>query len=116
MEDLDDLLRNGMTDLFEYGQEFMVGNALGDGSAKKDDNSTDTKKTETFQEKYRRELKKDLDEIDKDDEEEDVTIEEEVTESTEGGDDVLDLDDLIKTEEEAEEEAAAAAEGEKKDL
>ena len=41
-----DLAEHGLHDLFEYGQEFMVGNALGDNS-KKDDNKTDTKQ-ETF--------------------------------------------------------------------
>ena len=70
MEDLRDLAENGLTDLFEYGQEFMVGNALGDGS-KKDDNSTSGRaRTETFAEKYRKELKKDIDELGLDDEEE----------------------------------------------
>lgn len=112
-----DLAEHGLTDLFEYGQEFMVGNALGDGS-KKDDNSTNSKRQETFQEKYRRELKKDLDEIDKDDEEETATEEVVVEETTEeGGDDDFDvLDSLIKTEEEAAEEEEAASSEEKKDL
>jgi hypothetical protein len=44
----------------------MLGNALGDGSKK---NTTDTKE-ESFSEKYRRELAKDLDELVKDDDEE----------------------------------------------
>lgn len=50
IEDLKDLGKNGLTDLFEYGQEFMVGgNALGDNSKK--DNETegaDAKKEESF--------------------------------------------------------------------
>ena len=32
VEDLKDLAQNGISDLFEYGQDFMIGNALGDGS------------------------------------------------------------------------------------
>lgn len=63
IEDLQDLAQNGLTDLFEYGQEFMVGgNALGDNS-KKNETEEDKKKEETFQEKYRRELKKDFDDL-----------------------------------------------------
>jgi hypothetical protein len=34
VEDLKDLAQNGLSDLFEYGQDFMLGNALGDGKAK----------------------------------------------------------------------------------
>ena len=45
------------------------GNALGDGSKPKDSNSTEEKGFETFQEKYRRELKKDLDDLGFDDDE-----------------------------------------------
>ena len=36
IDDLKDLAQNGLTDLFEYGQEFMIGNALGDGKPKND--------------------------------------------------------------------------------
>ena len=54
LKDLNDLAENGLTDLFEYGQEFMIGNALGDGSEKK--NKTEEKVEKTFQEKYREEL------------------------------------------------------------
>jgi len=40
IQDLQDLSENGLSDLFEYGLEFVVGgNALGDGKPK-DDNST----------------------------------------------------------------------------
>lgn len=40
VEDLKDLAQNGLSDLFEYGQEFMIGgNALGDGKPK---NTTET--------------------------------------------------------------------------
>lgn len=56
----------------------MIGNALGDGSKK---NTTTDPKEESFAEKYRRELAKDLDESDKDDDEEPTaneTAEEEV--------------------------------------
>ena len=42
--DLQDLAENGLTDLFEYGQEFMVGgNALGDNS-KKNETEEDKKR------------------------------------------------------------------------
>lgn len=47
LEDLKDLAENGISDLFEYGQEFMIGNALGDGS-KKESNKTDDASSETF--------------------------------------------------------------------
>lgn len=67
IEDLKDLAENGLSDLFEYGQDFVIGgNALADGSKPKD-NSTDTSQ-ETFAEKYRRELKKDLNDLGLDDE------------------------------------------------
>ena len=33
IEDLKDLYDHGLQDFFEYGQQFVVGNALGDGSA-----------------------------------------------------------------------------------
>lgn len=67
MEDLRDLAENGLSDLFEYGQDFMIGNALGDGSEKK--NRTEEPHQETFSEKYRKELKKDVDELGLDDDE-----------------------------------------------
>lgn len=52
MEDLRDLAENGLTDLFEYGSEFMLGgNMLGDGKPK--DNSTEERE-ESFAEKYRK--------------------------------------------------------------
>ena len=82
LEDLKDLAENGLTDLFEYGQEFMLGNALGDGKPK--DNSTNDASQETFAEKYRRELKKDIDDLGLDDE--DTNESEEQTQSEEGGD------------------------------
>ena len=125
MDDLRDLAENGLTDLFEYGQDFVVGNALGDGS-KKDDNSTagGRERTETFAEKYRRELKKDLDELGLDDEDENAAEsagESEASTEDSEPEGFIDLDALTKTEEEAEEEDAAAApddkgEGEKADL
>lgn len=79
-----DLAQNGLTDLFEYGQEFMIGNALGDGKPK---NNTDTPQSETFQEKYRKELKKDIDELGLDDEEE------ETNDSTEPAGEEVNIDD-----------------------
>jgi len=76
IEDLRDLAEHGLTDLFEYGQDFVMGNALGDGKPK--DNRTESE-PETFQQKYRKELKKDLEDLGLEDEDEDET--------TEGGDD-----------------------------
>lgn len=70
------MAQNGLTDLFEYGQEFMIGNALGDGKPK---NDTKDEGPKTFQEKYRSELKKDLDDLGLDDDEEGETKEEEET-------------------------------------
>jgi translocation protein SEC62 len=67
IEDLRDLAENGLSDLFEYGQEFVLGNALGDGKPK---NTTQEEKLESFAEKYRRELKKDVDDLGLDEEEE----------------------------------------------
>lgn len=40
IEDLKDLAEHGLSDLFEYGQDFVLGNALGDGKPK--DNTTDS--------------------------------------------------------------------------
>jgi len=40
IEDLKDLADNGLNDLFDYGHDFMIGNALGDGSSSKK-NKTD---------------------------------------------------------------------------
>lgn len=45
LEDLAELRDHGLHDLFEYGQEFVLGNALGDGGAKK--NNT-FQRAETF--------------------------------------------------------------------
>lgn len=121
MDDLKDLAENGLTDLFEYGQEFMVGgNALGDGSSKK--NTTEEKKTETFQEKYRRELAKDLDDLGADDEEEekDGEVAGLGEEDSAPGEKALNLDDLMNDEEDestdAEGDAAEAQSETAKDL
>jgi len=67
--DLMDLGENGLSDLFDYGEGFMTGNALGDGSSsKKDTNSTEEAKDErTFSQKYKDQLKKDVNEEDDDD-------------------------------------------------
>ena len=68
MDDLRDLAQHGLTDLFEYGQDFMVGgNALADNSKK---NETKDPSEESFTEKYRKELKKDLDDLGLDDDDE----------------------------------------------
>lgn len=48
IEDLKDLAENGLTDLFEYGQDFMIGNALGDGKPKEGANSTTEEREESF--------------------------------------------------------------------
>ena len=70
IEDLKDLGKNGLSDLFEYGQEFVVGgNALGDGKEKDASGKNETRK-ESFAEKYQRELRKDVDDLGADDDEE----------------------------------------------
>lgn len=51
----------------------MVGNALGDGKPKEDVNGTKSEENLSFSDKYRKELKKDLSEIDIDEEEDDDT-------------------------------------------
>jgi translocation protein SEC62 len=71
IEDLKDLAENGLTDLFEYGQDFMVGNALGDGKPKESANNTKEEEL-TFQQKYRKELTKDLSDFDGEEEEEET--------------------------------------------
>lgn len=69
LEDLRDLAEHGLSDLFEYGQDFMIGNALGDGKPK---NNTNEEVYETFAQKYRKELKKDISEIEAEEDEEDA--------------------------------------------
>jgi translocation protein SEC62 len=66
MKDLEDLANNGLNDLFEYGLEFTTGLALSDGKDKK--NSTEHEQQKSFSEKYREQLKKDIDELDIEDE------------------------------------------------
>jgi len=66
MKDLEDLANNGLNDLFEYGLEFTTGLALSDGKDKK--NSTEQEQQKTFSEKYREQLKKDIDDLDIEDE------------------------------------------------
>ena len=118
IEDLKDLAENGLTDLFEYGQEFMVGgNALGDNS-KKNETEEDKKKEETFQEKYRRELQKDFDDlVNEEDEEETETPEDDDTaegdtadSENEPGEPKLNLEDLMNDEDEPEEETTETKE------
>ena len=65
MKDLEDLANNGLNDLFEYGLEFTTGLALSDGKDKK--NSTEQEQQKSFSEKYREQLKKDIDELDLED-------------------------------------------------
>jgi hypothetical protein len=60
------LANNGLDDLFIYGMEFTTGLALSDGKDKK--NSTEEETTKSFSEKYREELKKDIDDLGLDDE------------------------------------------------
>ena len=64
-----DLGENGLSDLFDYGSEWVVGNALGDGStSQKPTNSTEEVKDErTFSQKYKDELKKGVNEDEDDD-------------------------------------------------
>ena len=66
----------------------MIGNALGDGKPK--DNTTDPK-TETFAEKYRRELKKDMEDLGAEDEL-DLGLDDDL--DLDGGD-TIDLDALM---------------------
>jgi len=115
IEDLKDLAENGLSDLFEYGQEFMVGgNALGDNSKKND--TEEEKKEESFQEKYRRELKKDFDDLVKEEDDEDAVETEGDTEGAEPSGEgeseepegkTLNLEDLMNDEDEPEEDAGA---------
>lgn len=64
IEDLKDLGTNGLSDLFEYGQEFVIGgNALGDGKEKEETPGKNETRKESFAEKYRRELRKDVDDL-----------------------------------------------------
>ena len=87
------------------------GNALGDNSQKNDTAEGDKKREESFHEKYRRELKKDFDDLVNEDDDE----EEEPAEGTEAetGDEAepeapkLNLDDLMN-DDEAEEAGEAA--------
>lgn len=106
-----------MSDFYDYGAEFVIGgNALGDSSAKNDTDG-DKKKEESFHDKYRRELKKDFDDLIADDEEEDEDLNaastngtESVSGESENEDETptINLDDLMNDEEEPEEEAAQA--------
>ena len=92
------------------------GNALGDSSSK-NETEGDKKKEESFHEKYRRELKKDFDDLIAEDEEEDEDLNATSTNGTAGlsgesenEDDgpTINLEDLMNEEEEPEEEAPAA--------
>ena len=97
--DLQDLAENGLTDLFEYGAEFVIGgNALGDGKPK--DNTTDTRQ-ETFAEKTRRNLDKvkDVDDL----EQEETELTEEDLATTEE-DAPFDIDAILGASEDDEEE------------
>jgi len=67
IEDLKDLANNGLNDLFEYGMEFTTGLALSDGKDKK--NSTEAPEEKSFSQKYREQLKKDMDDLDLDEDE-----------------------------------------------
>lgn len=74
IEDLNDLLENGITDLFDYGAEWALGNALGDGKPREGRNTTE-EKFETFADKYKKELRKDFDDLIKEDDDEEPTNE-----------------------------------------
>jgi len=92
--DLQDLAENGLADLFEYGADFVIGgNALGDGKPK--DNTTDPRQ-ESFAEKYRKELAKDIDDLGAEDTE--LTEEDLATEGT------FDIDSILGASEDDEEE------------
>jgi len=83
IEDLRDLAENGLTDLFEYGQEFMIGgNALGDGKPK--DNNSTAEEFQTFAQKTRKNLNKDLDDIEGEEDENEEESEETNADETDG--------------------------------
>lgn len=42
MADLSELAENGLDDFFNYGQDFMIGNALGDGGASNKNKTEET--------------------------------------------------------------------------
>lgn len=115
MEDLRDLAEHGLTDFFEYGQQFVVGNALGDGSST---NNTwnDRQRTESFSEKYRKNMKLDLADLEDDDEYVDIdslfpeTAETEDEEEAEDAGPKVNLDDLLDSMMDEEEEEAEAKE------
>merc|ERR1712070_13628 len=111
LEDLAELRDHGLHDLFEYGQEFVLGNALGDGSKK---NSTFNQRTETFTEKYKKQLAKDLDEIEND-EDENANSTEAASEESEPAGESINLDDLMNADDDEEEEASAKGSDEKQD-
>ena len=80
----------------------MLGNALGDSSKK---NTTFNQRTESFTEKYKKQLAKDLDEIEND-EDENSNSTEAASEDPTG--ESINLDDLMNADDEEEEEEAAA--------
>ena len=93
------------------------GNALGDSSSK-NETEKDKKREESFHEKYRRELKKDFDDLIKEDEDEDEegldglntndTASDVLGESETDDTPQLNLEDLMNEEEDPEEESAEA--------
>jgi hypothetical protein len=95
IEDLKDLAENGLTDLFEYGQEFMIGgNALGSGEPKA---NTTEEAQESFADKYRKELKKDVDDLGAEEEsgDGDEADTEEATEVEDGGEEEVSSKDMF---------------------
>jgi len=110
-DDLVDLSQNGLSDFYDYGAEFMIGgNALGD-SSKKNETEEEKKNQETFSDKYRRELKKDFDDLIAEDDEDEDNLNTNETSSVSGESEEADdgpkinLEDLMNEEEDAEEEA-----------
>lgn len=115
-DDLVDLSKNGLSDFYDYGAEFVIGgNALGDNSKK---NETEQKKEESFHEKYKRELKKDFDDLIKEEDDEDEegpdggstndTLDGVSGESENPDGPTINLEDLMNEEEDPEDEAAQA--------
>lgn len=53
IEDLKDIAENGISDLFEYGQDVLMGNSLSNGTV------SDDGRAKTFAEKIKKEMERD---------------------------------------------------------
>ena len=113
IEDVKELYEHGLTDLFEYGQNFVLGNALGPG-AETGDNSTKKEEPEqSFQQKYKKQMKMDLDDIEnmeiEEDEPTDIGSEEiEIELTPEETEVTLTIDDILGADDEEEQQPDTA--------